>query len=66
MVEELIGRLPELTESQLGRLEDELRRERQGRASSEGDRMLLVSRRVLRRLSRKFWSTALTKMAICS
>jgi hypothetical protein len=36
MVEEIIGRLPELTESQLGRLEDELRRERQRRASSEG------------------------------
>ena len=36
MVEEIIGRLPELTESQLRRLEDELRRERQGRASSEG------------------------------
>src|SRR5215216_7349481 len=36
MIEEIIGRLPELTESQLGRLEDELRRERQGRASSEG------------------------------
>ena len=36
MVEEIIGRLPELTGSQLGRLEDELRRERQRRASSEG------------------------------
>src|SRR5829696_8530566 len=36
MIEEIIGRLPELTESQLGRLEDELRRERQRRASSEG------------------------------
>jgi hypothetical protein len=36
VVEELIGRLPELTESQLRRLEDELRRERQRRASSEG------------------------------
>ena len=36
MVEEIIGRLPELTESQLGRLEDEIRRERQRRASSEG------------------------------
>jgi hypothetical protein len=38
MVEEIIGRLPELTESQLGRLEDEIRRERQRRASSEGGR----------------------------
>jgi len=36
MVEEIIGQLPELTESQLGRLEDELRRERQRRASSAG------------------------------
>jgi hypothetical protein len=36
VVEEIIGRLPELTGSQLGRLEDELRRERQRRASSEG------------------------------
>jgi hypothetical protein len=36
VVEEIIGRLPELTESQLGHLEDELRRERQRRASSEG------------------------------
>ena len=38
MVEEIIGRLPHLTESQLGRLEDELRRERRRRASSEGGR----------------------------
>ena len=36
MVEEIIGQLPELTESQLGRFEDEIRRERQRRASSEG------------------------------
>jgi hypothetical protein len=36
MVEEIIGRLPTLTGSQLGRLEDEIRRERQRRASSEG------------------------------
>jgi hypothetical protein len=36
VVEEIIGRLPELTGSQLGRLEDEIRRERQRRASSEG------------------------------
>ena len=36
MVEEIIGRLPDLTESQLGRLEDEIRRERQRRASSAG------------------------------
>jgi hypothetical protein len=33
MVEEIIGWLPELTESQLGRLEDEIRCERQRRAS---------------------------------
>ena len=38
MVEEIIGRLPHLTETQLGRLEDELRRERRRRASSEGGR----------------------------
>ena len=36
MVEEIIGRLPELTGAQLGRLEDELRREHLRRASSEG------------------------------
>jgi hypothetical protein len=36
VVEEIIGRLPELTGAQLGRLEDEIRRERQRRASSEG------------------------------
>jgi hypothetical protein len=36
MVEEIIGRLPELTEAQLERLEDELRRERQRRACSAG------------------------------
>jgi hypothetical protein len=34
MVEEIIGQLPKLTESQLARLEDEIRRERQRRASS--------------------------------
>jgi hypothetical protein len=34
VVEEIISRLPELTESQLGRLEGELRRERQRRSSS--------------------------------
>jgi hypothetical protein len=33
-VEEIIGRLPELTGPQLGHLEDEIRRERQRRASS--------------------------------
>ena len=36
VVEEIIGRLPELTAAQLGRLEEELRRERQRRASSAG------------------------------
>jgi hypothetical protein len=36
-VVEVIRRLPELTDSQLGRLEDELRRERQRRASSADD-----------------------------
>jgi hypothetical protein len=34
LVEEIIARLPEPTGSQLSRLEDELRRERQRRASS--------------------------------
>jgi hypothetical protein len=37
VVEEIIWRLPELTGAQLGRLEEELRRERQRRASSAGD-----------------------------
>ena len=36
VVEEIIGRLPELRGVQLSRLEEELRRERQRRASSEG------------------------------
>jgi hypothetical protein len=34
VVEEIFGRLPDLTGAQLGRLEDELRRERQRRTSS--------------------------------
>ena len=38
MVEEIIGRLPNLTGVQLGRLEEEIRRERQRRASSAGGR----------------------------
>jgi hypothetical protein len=37
VVEEIIGRLPELTGAQLGRLEGELRRERLRRASSSAD-----------------------------
>ena len=36
MIEEIIGRLSDLTSSQLGRLEEEIRRERQRRASSAG------------------------------
>jgi hypothetical protein len=36
VLEEIIGRLPELTGAQLGRLEDEIRRELRRRASSEG------------------------------
>jgi hypothetical protein len=36
VVEEIIGRLPELTGAQIARLEDELRRERQRRTSSAG------------------------------
>jgi hypothetical protein len=37
VVEEIIGRPPYLTGSQLGRLENEIRRERQRRASFAGD-----------------------------
>jgi hypothetical protein len=49
MLEEIIGRLPELTGSQLGRLEDELRRERLRRTSSAGgDGTPPVSKRMLR------------------
>ena len=60
MVEEIIGRLPELTGAQLGRLEDELRRERQRRASSPtgGGRTLPMSKRTPCCLSQKSWSTA--------
>jgi len=36
VVEEIIGRLPGLTGAQLGRLEEEIKRERQRRASSAG------------------------------
>jgi hypothetical protein len=36
MVEEIIGRLPSLTEAQISHLEDELRRERERRASAAG------------------------------
>ena len=36
MVEEIIERLPTLTGAQLGRLEDEIRRERRRRATSAG------------------------------
>lgn len=36
MVEEIIGRLTDLTGAQLGRLEEELRRERERRAPSAG------------------------------
>jgi hypothetical protein len=37
VLEEIIGRLPYLTGSQLGRLEDEIRRERQRRRASSED-----------------------------
>ena len=58
MVEEIIGRLSELAGPQIGRLEDELRRERKRRASSAGGgRDAPASRRVPRRPSRKSWST---------
>jgi hypothetical protein len=36
VVDEIIGRLPYLTGAQLGRLEGEIRRERQRRVSSAG------------------------------
>jgi hypothetical protein len=62
------GRLPELTESQLGRLEDEIRRERQRRASSPaaGERALPRSMKAPRCPSRKSWSTVPTRTATCS
>ena len=44
MVEKIIGRLPELTGAQLGRLEDEIRRERRRRASSGEDRLAQSNR----------------------
>jgi hypothetical protein len=67
MVEEIIGRLPTLTEAQIGRLEEEIRRERKRRASSGGgERTLPTSKRALRRPSRKCWSTVHTRTAICS
>ena len=67
MIEEIIGRLPELTESQLGRLEDEIRRERQRRTSSEGgERALPRFMKAPRRPSRKSWSTVHLTTVICS
>ena len=67
MIEEIIRRLPELTGAQLGRLEEEIRRERQRRASSEGgEGPLPRSMKALRRPSRKSWSTAPTRTVICS
>src|SRR5215207_7849860 len=67
MVEEIIGRLPELTGAQLGRPEDELRRERRRRASSAGgERTLPTNKRALRCPSRKSSSTVPTRTAICN
>jgi hypothetical protein len=67
VVEEIIGRLPDLTGSQLGRLEDEIRRERHvGLRPPAGDGTLPVIKRSPRRPSRKFWSTVPTRTAICS
>ena len=67
MVEEIIGRLSNLTGSQLGRLEKEIRRERQRRASSEGgERALPRFMKAPRRPSRKSWSTAHLTTVICS
>jgi hypothetical protein len=45
IVEEMIGRLPELTRAQLGRLEDEIRRERRRRTTSAGGDRLAQSNR---------------------
>jgi hypothetical protein len=67
MVEEIIGRLPELTGAQIGRLEDEIRRERLRRASSAaGERVFPKSMKAPRRPSRRSWSTAPTRTAIRS
>ena len=67
MVEEIIGRLPELSGTQFGRLEDELRRERKRRSSSgAGERALPTSMKAPRRPSRRSFSTAPTRTVICS
>src|SRR5215212_9650054 len=67
MEEEIISRLPYLTESQLGCLEDEIKRERQRRASSEGGGECAPRfMKAPRRSSRRSWSTAPTRTAICS
>jgi hypothetical protein len=42
-MEEIVGRLPTLTGAQLGRLEDEIRRERRRRATSAGGDRLAPS-----------------------
>jgi hypothetical protein len=65
VVEEIIGRLSELTGAQIARLEYGLRHERQRRASAGGERMLPTTTRALRCPSRKSWSTAPTRTAIC-
>ena len=66
-MEEIIGRLPELTESQLGHLEEELRRERQRRVSSEGGGEDAAQiHEGTTPPSRRSWSTAPTRTAICS
>jgi hypothetical protein len=66
-VEEIIGRLPELTEYQLGHLEEELRRERQRRVSSEGGGEDAAQiHEGTTPPSRRSWSTAPTRTAICS
>jgi hypothetical protein len=66
VVEEIIGRLPELTGAQIAHLEYELRHERRRRASAGGDRTLPASERTPRCPSRKSWNTAPTGTAICS
>jgi hypothetical protein len=68
VVEEIIGRLPKLTEAQLGRLEDELRRERRRRASSAGGRAdaPCIQKGAAPPVTRKSWSTDPTRTVVCS
>ena len=66
MVEEIIGLLSDLTEAQLGRLEHGLRHERRRRASAGGGEDAPHHQEGAALPSRKSWSTAPTRTAICS